>query len=269
MGEHGFGVDNVISMRVVTAAGNILTVSSTSNPDLFWALRGAGPNFGVVTSATVKAWPATTQDRTSWLMTLVFAPEQLTQVAQAIQDLPLAPAQNVYLYLTNSGDASNSPAVVVTGFLRKGTEAAGRTAFAPLYALGPLANSSAVTPYTSWNAAGDGFCARNQRKPAYSTTINHMKPETWPEIWDLYTTFQKKPGAQNTAVLIERYNLTQAAAVPAGSTALQEALRREAFAQAIVIPWYDDATYDAEAEAFGAKLRGIWSYSASPTVNPT
>ncbi|KXH65323.1 FAD binding domain-containing protein [Colletotrichum nymphaeae SA-01] len=267
MGEHGFAVDNILSMRVITATGEALTVSSSSNPDLYWALRGAAPNFGIVTSATVNAWATTS--RTSWIMSLTFDSSKIADVAQTIQDLPLLPEQVVYLVLTNSGDSSNSPMVLVTGFLREGTEEAGRTAFAPLYNLGPLTNSSVVTPYQQWNAANDNFCARGGRKPAYSTTINNMKSETWPEIWTLYTDFQKQTGAQNSAVLIERYNLTTAKSVPSGSAAMQDELRQEAFAQAIVIPWYEDASLDTQALEFGAKVRDIWSFSSSATVNPT
>jgi FAD/FMN-containing dehydrogenase len=270
MGEHGFAVDNVVSMRVVTASGDILTASKTVNPELFWALRGAGPNFGVVTSAKVNAFPAAAAvDRTSWIVSLTFDPSQIADVAQTIQDLPLLPEQVVFMILTNSGDASNTPMVLVTGFLHKGDETSGRKAYAPLYALKPLTESSAVTPYTGWNAANDPFCSRGGRKPAFSTTINSMKAETWPEVWDMYTDFQKKPGAQNSAILIERYNLTKAQSVPAGSAALQEALRRESFAQAIVIPWYDDASLDGDAETFGSNVRDIWSFSASAKVNPT
>ncbi|KAF2788207.1 FAD binding domain-containing protein [Melanomma pulvis-pyrius CBS 109.77] len=268
MGEHGFGVDNILSMRVAIATGEVITVSKSSYPDLFWAMRGAGPNFGVVISATFNAWPAPKPvDRTAWVMSLTFEPEKIAEVAQAIQDLPLKPEQNVYLYLVNSGNANNDPILSVTGFLHKGTDESGRAAFASMYALGPSSNSSAVTPYEQWNAAGDGFCARGGRKPAYSTAINNMKAETWPQIWDLYTEFQSK--APNTAVLIERFNLTKAASVPTGSTAFQDALRRDVFAEAIVIPWYTDSALDAEAQVFGQKLRDIWSFSSSPTVNPT
>ncbi|KZL63352.1 fad binding domain-containing protein [Colletotrichum incanum] len=266
-GYVGFGVDNVLSLRVVVASGEVLTVSSTSHSDLFWALRGDGPNFGVVTSATVRAWPTSAHDRTAWLMNLFFSPEKLPQIAQAIQDLPLKPEQVVYLILTNSGPPSNAPAVLVTGFLRKGTEEAGRAAFAPLYALGPISNSSNVAAYESWNAANDNFCARGDRKPAFSTTIKHMQPETWPAIWDLYTEFQAK--GPSSAVLIERYNLTRAQSAPKGSAALQEELRRAAFAQAIVIPWYTDAALDAEAQNSGRRIRDIWSYSVTATENPT
>ncbi|WP_169746967.1 FAD-binding oxidoreductase [Edaphobacter aggregans] len=49
-GLHGASCDNLLSARMVTADGRILSVDAESNPDLLWALRGAGANFGVTTS---------------------------------------------------------------------------------------------------------------------------------------------------------------------------------------------------------------------------
>jgi FAD/FMN-containing dehydrogenase len=49
-GLHGASCDNLLSVRMVTADGRILSVDAERNPDLLWALRGAGANFGVTTS---------------------------------------------------------------------------------------------------------------------------------------------------------------------------------------------------------------------------
>ncbi|KAK3936141.1 hypothetical protein QBC46DRAFT_461661 [Diplogelasinospora grovesii] len=51
-GLHGLIIDNLLSVRMVTADGNLITVSNTSYPDLWWAVRGAAANFGLITSAT-------------------------------------------------------------------------------------------------------------------------------------------------------------------------------------------------------------------------
>jgi FAD/FMN-containing dehydrogenase len=57
-GLYGTGADNVLSFEVVTAEGEFVVANSTSNTDLFWALRGGGGStFGVATSVTVRAHP--------------------------------------------------------------------------------------------------------------------------------------------------------------------------------------------------------------------
>lgn len=53
-GRYGLEIDALVSVRLVTAAAQLIEVSDSSHPDLFWAIRGAGANFGIVTSATYK-----------------------------------------------------------------------------------------------------------------------------------------------------------------------------------------------------------------------
>lgn len=55
-GRHGFAADNLVSARLVLANGSAVTASEEQNPDLFWAIRGAGHNFGVVTSFELKLY---------------------------------------------------------------------------------------------------------------------------------------------------------------------------------------------------------------------
>jgi len=56
-GLHGASCDNLLSARVVAADGRVLTADSERHPDLFWALRGAGANFGVTTSFECRLHP--------------------------------------------------------------------------------------------------------------------------------------------------------------------------------------------------------------------
>src|SRR5215208_2123820 len=57
MGKHGLAADNLLAVELVTAAGEVLEVDASSHSDLFWALRGGGGNFGVVTSFTYRLHP--------------------------------------------------------------------------------------------------------------------------------------------------------------------------------------------------------------------
>ena len=52
----GMGIDNILEAEVVKADGELLTVNSVKNSDLFWAIRGGGSGaFGIITSITIKA----------------------------------------------------------------------------------------------------------------------------------------------------------------------------------------------------------------------
>jgi FAD/FMN-containing dehydrogenase len=94
--KHGLSIDNLLSVEIVTADGKLRTASATENEDLFWAVRGAGSNFGVVTSFEFQAHPvgpmvmvgaifypleAATSVLRAWRDAMASAPEELSAVA--------------------------------------------------------------------------------------------------------------------------------------------------------------------------------------------
>lgn len=53
-GQYGTVADNLVSARIVLADGRVFVASEKESSDLFWAIRGCGPNFGIVTEFTYK-----------------------------------------------------------------------------------------------------------------------------------------------------------------------------------------------------------------------
>jgi len=75
-GQYGLLADQIVELRVVLADGSIVTVSEEENKDLFWAMRGAGHNFGIVTAVRYKVYDVPKDDEWSHGMT-VFKATQL------------------------------------------------------------------------------------------------------------------------------------------------------------------------------------------------
>ncbi|KAL9008904.1 MAG: hypothetical protein Q9173_006017 [Seirophora scorigena] len=80
-GRYGLVADNLLSAEVVLANGSLATASSTSHTDLFWALRGAGHNFGIVTSYRFRIYDVPPDN--SWtLESYVYTEDKLEQVLE-------------------------------------------------------------------------------------------------------------------------------------------------------------------------------------------
>lgn len=84
-GFYGLVLDNIIDMNVILADGTQKFVSATSFPDLYWAMRGAGHNFGIVTKLTYKIHDEISP--TWYLTTMIFKQDKLEPVFTQLNKL--------------------------------------------------------------------------------------------------------------------------------------------------------------------------------------
>lgn len=143
MRQYGTASDNLLSVDLVTADGSVLTASETSYPDLFWAIRGAGANFGVVTSFQYRLHPVGPVTAGMLLHPLERAREVYQLARDTTRDAP--PALTVFAGLIHTPDGQ--PLASLLPFYNGAGEDAER-ALAPLRRFGPpLADHVQALPY--------------------------------------------------------------------------------------------------------------------------
>lgn len=265
MGLYGMSVDNLLSMNVVTAHGDAITVTP-QDQDLWWALRGAGANFGIVTSATMRAYPVPQEQNGAWLGPLIFTPDRIPALVTAINGLTLTGQMSIFMYFTTAGPPDYMPVVIAIPFYL-GPASEGEAAFASIFAVGPVSNMTAFTPYDQFNEGSESFCVKGGRKPSYAAGVATLDPQTWVTVYNKYVDFLKTPGVQNTTVLMEYYPSAKADSFGADSSSY--AFRSTIKMNAVVNTAYVDRSLDPVAESFGSSVRDLWRSSSGLTQNAT
>lgn len=93
--KYGLTIDNLLEADLVLADGRFVTASATQNEDLFWAIRGGGGNFGVVTSFLYRAHPV----HTVFAGVTLWPIEQAREVAQWFREVVPAANEDTYCFL--------------------------------------------------------------------------------------------------------------------------------------------------------------------------
>lgn len=166
--KFGAGCDNLQGAEVVLASGDVVRASARENEDLFWALRGGGGNFGVVTRLDYRL-----HELSHVLAGLIFYPLDQLEKVGAFVDAYLDDAPddlNVWMLHRMAPPSPALPSeihgtpVLILAVTWSGEEAEGERMIAPLRTHAePLADLVRWRPYPEWQGAldsawGDGFC---------------------------------------------------------------------------------------------------------------
>jgi FAD/FMN-containing dehydrogenase len=197
--KFGLTIDNLLSAEVVTADGRLLRANKDENSDLFWALRGGGGNFGVVTSfefqlhdlnpqvtagLVVHSFDNAQEILREYREALEAAPDELTcwVVMRHAPPLPFLPAE------------WHGKKIIVLAMCYAGDAEPGRQAMARLRGIGrPIADTVGPAPFTAWQQAFDPLLTPGAR--------NYWKSQDFASLSDgaidvLRTAVGKLPGPE-------------------------------------------------------------------------
>jgi FAD/FMN-containing dehydrogenase len=148
--KHGLTIDSLLAADVVTADGQLLHVDAETHPDLFWAIRGGGGNFGVATRFKFQLHkvdtvvggmlllPATPDSIASFIAEAEAAPEELSTIANVMPapPMPFVPAEH------------HGRLIIMAFLVYVGATEAGERAVAPFRAIAtPIADMVRPMPY--------------------------------------------------------------------------------------------------------------------------
>jgi FAD/FMN-containing dehydrogenase len=249
--KYGLTCDNILSFEVVTADGRLLTASADENPDLFWALRGGGGNFGVITSFLFRAFPVS-----NVLGGLIVHPrDQAREVIRHYRDFMQSAPEDLTAYLGLLTTPDGVPAVAVIPCYC-GDAAEGERVLKPLREFGsPLMDAVQTMPFPTMQRLLDDAFPDGTQNYWKSTFISELSDDAIDVIVD----HANRMASPMSAVVIEYYG---GAAGRVGTADTAFAQRQAEYDIGIMAQWTDLAESDGHVEWARQMFDALVPYSS-------
>ena len=249
-GLYGLISDNFLKLNVVLANGTAITVSNSSHTDLFWGMKGAGHNFGVVTSFELNIYPRLVD--TWYYKVYVFTQDKLESLFHELNKLqgngtqPVEMAGTYGMYYmdptfseTEVSETSGlskplfstihltliAKAIIWWSFIYSGPQSDAQQYLIPFDNLRPINVTDGNVPYTDIASAtgtgvGQPLCAPGQQRMVGTAGLQVYNVTTQRQIYDLVNVKAKvHPGLLTTTVVMEGYSVAGVRAVDPDSSA--------------------------------------------------
>jgi FAD/FMN-containing dehydrogenase len=181
--KYGLSVDNLISAEMVTANGEIVTASTSENPDLFWAIRGGGGNFGIATSFEFKAAKIGTEVYSGPVVKKFDDLKEYMQFhREYVRRLP--DEMTIWMVVRHAPPLPFLPEdvhgkmVILLPFVWLGDPEEGEKLIQPIRDFKEtLGDGSGLKPWTAWQSGFDGLVEHGARNYWKSHHIKHLYDE--------------------------------------------------------------------------------------------
>ncbi|KAI1181952.1 hypothetical protein F5B17DRAFT_444632 [Nemania serpens] len=271
-GVYGLFIDALQSVRFVAANGTILTASKTHNSELFWGIKGAGANLGVIIEATynlhkIKKSPSHEGAGYGLNADFVIPAEKNATYWKLIESLMPYPAQLAIVSVVGWNSTINATQIVSNWeYFGAATEAEARAVLDPILALEPDVTS---IQYLKWPelfyaqqfGSDEANCKPDLKRDIYTANLRRIDPPTWEAQFAKMVAFlEKYPSARtNSAFAAETYPTEATMAVPDDDAAYPW---RDAQGYLVLqFGWDDDSTDGAPeaATSLGPELRAAFA----------
>ncbi|CAI7668893.1 unnamed protein product [Penicillium manginii] len=256
-GLHGLVIDALRSVRLVTASGKIVTASESENPDLFWAVRGAGANFGVITSATYEIYDAPNNGN---LIEADFTYPGSTNGSlwQLLESWDETYPKEMGLTVDATYDQTTGETSAAASLTYFGTQEAAQPWIDQFLALNPTRWRNITVPWSKASeSASYGEAAAVCNTGVYnnhpSVGAKKTSASTYTEVYNNYVEIMKSRPWLTGALVVQRFNTTATLAVPESKRGVYPG--REISSLIILENYYDGPAHDAEVYSISKKLR--------------
>ncbi|TGZ78648.1 FAD-binding domain-containing protein [Ascodesmis nigricans] len=212
-GLYGVVSDVIEEVEMVTADGKVRVINERSKgeeKDLWWAIRGAGHNFGVVTKMTLKAWEKVDDDM--WVdATYLYEPSKLPDLITLLNTLPQPPTLTIFFGFLPSTSPQTQPPSIRLSLQYGGGPTNFPALMEPFLSLRPFSISNQTVPLNQIATAtgigtGMGFCLGGSvYRGHYSAQVKKLEVDAVTEAWRFYGDVVKEPEFQGTSIVWELY----------------------------------------------------------------
>jgi FAD/FMN-containing dehydrogenase len=237
-GRYGLSCDNLIEAEVVTADGRLMRTSEQENPDLFWALRGGGANFGVVTSFTFRLHPVGPTVQAGMVAHPVERAVEVLRFYREFVDSVPDEVNTIAGFMTTPEGFK----VVAVAACHCGTVEDGQRALRPLQEFGPpILDQIGPVAYVDFQSGLDDVFPRGRRYYWKSTTMRDLTDDAIGQIVELFDTVP----SPFTAILLQQLG-NAANRVPSEATAFPH--RGARWDGLLLTSWADPEQDDAQIQ---------------------
>ncbi|KAF5001152.1 hypothetical protein FDECE_11048 [Fusarium decemcellulare] len=179
MGLIGHAVDQFLEARIVLASGEIVTASASSHPDLFWAIKGAGYNFGVVTSVKIRVRGLPTK---IFFGTIVYPPSSFEAVFEASERYCQTQKEDdtmALVYQTLGPDGGPAESIIAFPYYHGDNEEEGRRRFKDFFDIPHILDKTGLEWFPRSSDSTPQAVWMPMRRYSDGTLFTRMSPKVW------------------------------------------------------------------------------------------